>query len=187
MEQNRMEDTEVLWTAVMERAKNPDPRFLYAVKTTGIYCRPDCPSRRPKRQNIAVYASGGHAEADGFRACLRCRPSARSPQEETVALVAQACRTIKIAEEKPPLEGLAKKFDLSALYFQHALGSVMGSRPMLAYRPIGWRHSATSWDQKGSVDHVRDIRRPNVVPCRCAGLRCEQYCCRHSLSPGRAV
>ena len=129
MEQNPMENTDALWTAVLERAKNPAPQFLYAVKTTGIYCRPDCPSRRPKRQNVAFYASGVQAEADGFRACLRCRPSARSPQEETAALIAQACRTIEAAEEEPRLEDLANQCGLSVFHFQRTFKSVMGVTP----------------------------------------------------------
>ena len=60
-----LEATDPLWEAVLKREKDPLSRFFYAVKTTGIYCRPDCPARRPKRQNVSFYASCAQAEADG--------------------------------------------------------------------------------------------------------------------------
>lgn len=63
------------WQAVLERQR--EARFLYAVRTTGIYCRPDCPSRRPKRENVVFFEDAAAAERAGFRACRRCCPSRR--------------------------------------------------------------------------------------------------------------
>ncbi len=70
----------IAWESVLHRDPNADDRFLYAVTTTGIYCRPSCPSRRPKRDNVAFFSSFEAAERAGFRACQRCRPNrAKSP------------------------------------------------------------------------------------------------------------
>src|SRR3954469_23089707 len=63
------------WTSVLERDPSADKRFLYAVSTTGIYCRPSCPSRRPNRNNVRFFSSAEAAERAGFRACQRCRPN----------------------------------------------------------------------------------------------------------------
>jgi AraC family transcriptional regulator of adaptative response/methylated-DNA-[protein]-cysteine methyltransferase len=62
------------WTAVMERDTRFDGKFLYAVKTSGVYCRPACPSRRPKRENVIFYETSGEARRAGFRPCKRCHP-----------------------------------------------------------------------------------------------------------------
>src|SRR5256714_14698664 len=63
------------WESVLQRDASADDRFLYAVRTTGIYCRPSCPSRKPKRNNVAFFSSVEAAERAGFRACQRCRPN----------------------------------------------------------------------------------------------------------------
>lgn len=123
------EKTDTMWRAVLEREQNPNPPFFYAVKTTGIYCRPDCPSRRPKRQNAAFYASCALAEADGFRACLRCRPNQQSLQEQTASIISNACRTIETADEEPRLDDLARQSGLSPFHFQRTFKSAMGLTP----------------------------------------------------------
>lgn len=124
-----MEKTDAMWEAVLGREQNPDPQFFYAVKTTGIYCRPNCPSRRPKRQNVAYYPTTIQAEKDGFRACLRCRPSQKSPKEEMASLIASACRVIENAEEEPSLDELAKHSGLSTFHFQRTFKAAMGVSP----------------------------------------------------------
>lgn len=67
-------DEDMMWSAVMRR--DGDGRFVYAVRTTGVYCRPSCPSRRAKRENVAFHPDAAAAEAAGFRPCKRCRPDA---------------------------------------------------------------------------------------------------------------
>src|SRR3954469_18105578 len=64
------------WQAVLARDPNRDGSFVFAVSSTGIYCRPSCPSRRPRRQNVTFFRQAEEAEKAGFRACLRCRPKA---------------------------------------------------------------------------------------------------------------
>jgi AraC family transcriptional regulator of adaptative response/methylated-DNA-[protein]-cysteine methyltransferase len=68
-------ETDPRWDAVLARNDGFDGKFVYAVKTTGVYCRPSCPSRRAKPENVAFYATGGEADHAGFRACKRCRPA----------------------------------------------------------------------------------------------------------------
>ncbi|HJW95278.1 MAG TPA: Ada metal-binding domain-containing protein, partial [Thermoanaerobaculia bacterium] len=63
------------WDAVERRDRSFDGRFFFAVRTTGIYCRPSCPARRPLRDNVRFFVSRGDAETAGFRACQRCRPA----------------------------------------------------------------------------------------------------------------
>ena len=123
------EKTETMWQAVLNREQGPNPPFFYAVKSTGVYCRPDCPSRRPKRQNVAFYTLSKHAEMDGYRACLRCRPSQQSPQEQTASIISQACRVIETADEEPSLDDLARQSGLSSFHFQRTFKSVMGVTP----------------------------------------------------------
>ncbi|HXH06493.1 MAG TPA: Ada metal-binding domain-containing protein, partial [Vicinamibacterales bacterium] len=70
---------EAYWQAVI--ARDAAARFVYAVRTTGIYCRPSCPSRRPRREVVSFFASPAAAEAAGFRACRRCRPDGAPPDQ----------------------------------------------------------------------------------------------------------
>jgi len=76
------------WTAVLARDERSD--FVYAVRTTRVYCRPSCPSRRPRPDNVAFFAQGADAEEHGYRACRRCRPDAPAT-DERVARVVAAC------------------------------------------------------------------------------------------------
>ncbi len=75
----RIPDRDQEWRAVMARDRRSDGRFVFAVLSTGIYCRPSCPARRPLRTNVRFFADPGAAEAAGFRACLRCRPRGERP------------------------------------------------------------------------------------------------------------
>lgn len=139
-----------MWEAVLEREQDPNPPFFYAVKTTGIYCRPNCPSRKPKRQNVAFYTTGKLAEADGFRACLRCKPSQQSPREKTASIIAQACRVIETADEEPSLDDLARQGEMSLFHFQRTFKSVMGVTPKAyarAHRMNQFRDIMSSSDE----------------------------------------
>ena len=79
-----MLDNDKCWQAVASRDCGADGTFYYAVRTTGVYCRPSCASRLPRRENVSFHASSVEAEAAGFRACKRCRPTERTPVEEQV-------------------------------------------------------------------------------------------------------
>ena len=87
--------TEQAWQAVVDRDRRFEGRFVYAVRSTGVYCRPGCASRRPRRDNVLFFRRPTDAEARGFRPCQRCRPSsAASPAPELTA-VARACRYLE--------------------------------------------------------------------------------------------
>src|SRR5687768_3357373 len=83
------------WRAVIERDKRFDGEFVFAVRSTGIFCRPTCPARRPRRENVVFYTAPGEAEGAGFRPCLRCRPTGKVRNEQHEVLAQQVCRAIE--------------------------------------------------------------------------------------------
>src|SRR3569832_1656120 len=83
------------WADVVARNAKADGRFFYAVRTTGVYCRPSCGSRLPKPQNVAFFDTPSQAEASGFRPCRRCKPDRESAPGARAELLAQMCRFIE--------------------------------------------------------------------------------------------
>jgi len=102
-----MLDLEECWTAVENRDASANGSFFYGVRTTGVYCRPGCASRRPLRANTAFFETTAAAESAGFRACKRCRPNDASLAERRAAIIASACRVIEQADAAPSLAVLA--------------------------------------------------------------------------------
>ena len=100
------------WAAVVARDSVADGTFVYSVRTTGVFCRPSCASRRARPENVQFHADGAAAEAAGFRPCRRCRPDQPSVAAQHAALVTEACRTIEAAERAPSLETLAAEHNL---------------------------------------------------------------------------
>lgn len=120
-------DDETLWHAVENRDAACDGEFVYGVVTTGIYCRPSCPSRRPLRANTRYFDDPRAAEAHGFRACKRCRPAAQSSELERIQ---DALRYIEAhADEPVRLALLAERAGLSAFHFQRRFKAVAGVTP----------------------------------------------------------
>ena len=117
------------WQAVVARDRNADGQFVYAVRTTGVFCRPSCPARLAKPQNVALFDTVALAEAAGFRPCLRCHPKGRSPAEANAELIAEACRLIEAAEELPTLDRLAARIGLSPYHFHRQFKAVTGLTP----------------------------------------------------------
>ena len=117
------------WAAVLARDPAADGRFVYSVRTTGVYCRPSCGSRRARPENVRFHADAAAAERAGFRACRRCRPRELAPRERQAALVTRACRTIEAAATPPSLETLARAAGLSAFHFHRLFKSVTGVTP----------------------------------------------------------
>jgi AraC family transcriptional regulator of adaptative response/methylated-DNA-[protein]-cysteine methyltransferase len=117
------------WRAVLARDAAMDGEFWFAVATTGVYCRPSCPARRPRRENVGFYASRGKAEAAGFRPCRRCRPDEASREARIAALVVRACRTIERAGTAPRLAELAKAADLGPHHFHRVFRAATGVTP----------------------------------------------------------
>lgn len=117
------------WLAVVNRDPASDGAFVYAVRTTGVYCRPTCPARLAKPRNVAFYDDCGAAEAAGFRACRRCRPKGAPLAERQAALVADACRRIEEAEEPPTLDQLADAAGVSPYHFHRLFKAATGVTP----------------------------------------------------------
>jgi AraC family transcriptional regulator of adaptative response/methylated-DNA-[protein]-cysteine methyltransferase len=82
------------WAAVLARDRSADGRFVYAVRSTGIYCKPSCPSRKPRRENASFFALPAAAEQKGFRACQRCKPRSTGLQDPRTLAVARVCAAI---------------------------------------------------------------------------------------------
>ena len=122
-------DDEARWEAVRRRDRAADDAFYYSVRTTGVYCRPSCAARLPKRENVAFHLSCADAEAAGFRPCKRCRPNEPGLEARRAAAVAKACALIDAAEELPKLETLADAVGLSPFHFHRVFKSVTGLTP----------------------------------------------------------
>src|ERR1700757_2772857 len=105
---------DIRWMRIVARDKTADGQFWYSVATTGLYCRPSCPSRVANPINVQLHDTLEDAKATGFRPCKRCNPDGPSIEAENAALVAKACRIIEEREEPPSLEVLAAAVGRSA-------------------------------------------------------------------------
>jgi len=128
-ERPRYLSDEARWQAVQQRDPAADGVFWYSVRTTGVYCRPSCAARVPRRENVAFHASRPAAEKAGFRPCKRCRPDETAPAERQAAAVAKACRLIERSEEMPSLAALARAAGMSRFHFHRVFKSVTGVTP----------------------------------------------------------
>lgn len=117
------------WNQLVTRDKSADGTFFYSVATTGVYCRPSCGARTPRPENVAFYLTTAAAERAGFRACLRCKPTAPPLAVEHAALVAELCRMIETAETPPTLAELAERAKLSTFHLHRIFKAVTGLTP----------------------------------------------------------
>src|SRR6202521_2318382 len=116
-------------TAVASRDARLDSAFVYAVRSTGIYCRPSCPSRRPHPKQMRFFAIPEAAERAGFRPCLRCRPQ-RAPRNTRSELVRRVCREIELEVDRPAdLRRLAAGSGISAQHLQRTFRLAIGITP----------------------------------------------------------
>jgi AraC family transcriptional regulator of adaptative response/methylated-DNA-[protein]-cysteine methyltransferase len=121
--------SEARWRAVSDRDRGSDGKFVYAVRTTGVYCRPSCPARLPLRSNVQFFDSNHSAEAAGFRACKRCRPAGPSASERHAAIIERACRLIDAADGNIELKSLAERVGLSPYHFHRLFKAATGLTP----------------------------------------------------------
>lgn len=117
------------WAATLRRDPAADGQFVYSVRTTGVYCRPSCGARQPRRENVQFYSSCGEAERAGFRPCKRCRPNEAAYHRRHAVAVAAACRLIETAEELPGLDALAQAAGMSPFHFHRIFKQVTGLTP----------------------------------------------------------
>ena len=117
-------DVEAAWAAFERRDRNWDGRVIGAVKTTGIYCKPSCPARRPRRENVEFFATAEEARAAGYRSCMRCRPDEVGRDRHAVA---KAVRLIEQSEEAPGLYDLAAAVSYAPHHFQRIFTRDVGA------------------------------------------------------------
>src|SRR5438552_7043099 len=117
------------WQAVVARDSASDGKFVFAVSSTGVYCRPSCPSKRPRRENVTFFRRPQEAENSGFRECLRCRPKSviGNPRQE---LIKSVCRYIEQHLDEPiTLARLGAEFRQSPFHLQRTFKAVLGITP----------------------------------------------------------
>jgi AraC family transcriptional regulator of adaptative response/methylated-DNA-[protein]-cysteine methyltransferase len=122
-------DQESRWNAVVSRDQTAEGSFYYAVRTTGVFCRPGCSSRLPLRENVEFFDSYRDAVLAGYRPCKRCEPGAESQSERVAEVIVQACRRLEQAETPPKLDELAGEAGLSPWYFHRLFTKVVGVTP----------------------------------------------------------
>jgi AraC family transcriptional regulator of adaptative response/methylated-DNA-[protein]-cysteine methyltransferase len=120
---------EARWHAVTSRDRAAEGQFFYAVITTGVFCRPTCPSRLPRRENVTFYSSADAAHQAGFRPCRRCHPTGRSVEEGQLAAIQRVCALIDDAETPPSLAALAAEAGLSPFHLHRLFKAVVGVTP----------------------------------------------------------
>jgi AraC family transcriptional regulator of adaptative response/methylated-DNA-[protein]-cysteine methyltransferase len=142
------------WAAFEVRDRAQDGRFVGAVRTTGIYCKPSCPARHPKRENVEFFTTPDEARAAGYRACLRCRPDELGRDREAVT---QAVRLIERAEEPPRLEALAAAVGYAPHHFQRLFTRDIGVSPAAYARALRARRAETHLEEdKPVTDAIYD-------------------------------
>jgi AraC family transcriptional regulator of adaptative response/methylated-DNA-[protein]-cysteine methyltransferase len=120
---------DIRWAAVQARDSVVDDKFVYAVKTTGVYCRPSSSTRLPRRENVEFFDTAEAAEAAGYRPSRRASADQTAAAAQRAALVAQACRSIESAELPPNLEALAAQAGMSTFHFHRVFKAETGLTP----------------------------------------------------------
>jgi AraC family transcriptional regulator of adaptative response/methylated-DNA-[protein]-cysteine methyltransferase len=117
------------WESVIRRDRCADGAFWYGVRTTGVFCRPSCPSRLPRRENVVFFPTVREALESGFRPCRRCRPDAGRVTDPHLEAIVAACRRIEEAGEPIPLGALAAPAGISAFHFHRVFRRIVGVTP----------------------------------------------------------
>jgi AraC family transcriptional regulator of adaptative response/methylated-DNA-[protein]-cysteine methyltransferase len=118
------------WDAVAARDRAMDGVFFYAVTSTGVYCRPSCPSKRPRRENVVFFRAREAAERAGFRPCKRCKPETTNRRDPNAEMAEKACRYIDTHPDQPvTLEALGRALGISPFYLQRTFKAITGITP----------------------------------------------------------
>lgn len=117
------------WNVVQTKNRDFDGIFYFGVKTTGVFCRPSCASRTPKKRNVSFFASVAEAESAGFRACLRCEPKNEFAPSASATLITHAFKFLRSLEDAPTLEELSRNLDVSPAHLQKTFKAVLGLSP----------------------------------------------------------
>src|SRR5580765_1708106 len=117
------------WDAMMRRDRAADGTFVYAVSSTGVYCRPSCPSRRPRRDRVEFFENASDAVRAGYRACRRCRPDIEPAADPWIDKVRRACVYLANVDGHLPLTRLAARVGGSPYHFQRNFKRIVGVSP----------------------------------------------------------
>lgn len=147
-EANRIETAR--WNAVVSRAPELDGDFYYAVRTTGVFCRPSCASRRPRRENVEFFDSATAAVRAGYRPCKRCRPDESRPETPSDRAMVEACRLLS-ENESMRTKDVARAVGLSDSYFQRVFKKQLGITPQQYRRRVLAERARGTIAQSGSV------------------------------------
>ncbi|MBX3561456.1 MAG: bifunctional DNA-binding transcriptional regulator/O6-methylguanine-DNA methyltransferase Ada [Sphingomonas sp.] len=139
---------EKAWAAVMARDRTMDGRFVTGVLSTGIYCRPSCAARHPKRENVRFFATGAEARSAGLRPCKRCAPDDVNREE---AALARAYALFRAAEEAPSLDALAAEAGYSPHHFHRLFKRATGVTPAAYYRTLRARRAEAALADNGRI------------------------------------
>jgi AraC family transcriptional regulator of adaptative response/methylated-DNA-[protein]-cysteine methyltransferase len=143
------------WAAVLAKDAERDGEFVFAVKTTGIYCRPSCPARPAKRENVTFFDTTAQAAQAGYRACKRCKPDGASQDQQRQAVVLQACqaieRRIDLGETSLSLDDLAAQMGLSPHHFHRIFKASTGLTPRQYHKAVQSRRVAGALQGAPSV------------------------------------
>lgn len=141
-------DDEARWRIVLAKQREFDGRFVVGVHSTGIYCRPSCPAKAPRRENVRFYATPAEAEAAGLRPCKRCRPDDQSREEQALA---RALVLIRQAEEPVSLAELSRQVGYSPSHFQRMFKRSVGLSPAAFARALRMERAAQALTEGSTV------------------------------------
>jgi len=144
-------DPQSAWAAVIQRDRTQDAAFVFAVTTTGIYCRPSCPARRPNRENVQFFGSGAEARKAHFRPCLRCRPDEASREAEALT---KAIALIQASEFPQTLADLAAACAYSPAHFQRFFTRALGVSPAAYARALRMERARANLRQTDITDAI---------------------------------
>jgi AraC family transcriptional regulator, regulatory protein of adaptative response / methylated-DNA-[protein]-cysteine methyltransferase len=139
------------WAAVLAKDKQLDGEFVFAVKTTGIYCRPSCPARPAKRQNVEFFDTTVEAASAGYRACKRCKPDGLSQELARHELVLQACQAMEQSESGLLLDELAAKVGMSPHHFHRIFKAATGLTPLQYQKAVQAKRVTAALEDASSV------------------------------------
>ncbi|MEO5774506.1 MAG: bifunctional DNA-binding transcriptional regulator/O6-methylguanine-DNA methyltransferase Ada [Sphingomicrobium sp.] len=141
-------DPEAAWAAFVARDRTRDDHFVGAVRTTGIYCKPSCPARRPKRENMEFYTSAREARVAGYRPCLRCRPDEVGRDRQAIA---KAIELIEASDQSQRLEQLAAAVGYAPHHFQRLFTREIGVSPAAYARALRARRAERALQENATV------------------------------------
>lgn len=142
------------WKAVVARDRTENGRFVYGVKSTGIFCLPSCPSRRPKPENVLFFATNQEAINAGFRSCQRCKPDQLSVNHPHQELILDLCRFIEASEQEPCLANLSARAGLSTYHVQRLFKRATGLTPKEYARANRLNRLQNALQQYSSITHA---------------------------------